>query len=123
MDQDLKWYEKYTGFEYVFGDDGYAGLQRDNLEFHLQFHHGNENDPILCGSVMKIFVDDIKPYFKEFVERGTVAKDKLTMNTPWRTHEISFFDMNKNTIFIVPVLKKLYSHWNDFYGINIKFTI
>ncbi len=99
--RDLVWYAKHTGFEYYFGDDMYAGLRRDNLEFHLQFHHGNEEDPIIGGSVMKVFVADIKPYFEEFLERGTISKDKLRMNTPWGTHEFGFFDLNDNAVFIV----------------------
>jgi len=98
--RDIKWYEQYVGFKPIFGDDGYVGLQRDNLEFHLQFHHGNEDDPILA-SVMKIFVPEIMPYFDEFVERGTIPKEKLRMNTPWGTHEFGFYDLNNNAIFIV----------------------
>lgn len=101
IDRDLKWYEQYTGFIYYFGDKGYAGLRRDNLEFHLQFHHGNAADPIAGESVIKIFVADIKPYFDEFVERGTISKEKLRMNTPWGTHEFGFYDLNRNAIFIV----------------------
>jgi hypothetical protein len=100
IERDLKWYEKYTGFKFHFGDNGYAGLQRDNLEFHLQWHHNNEEDPVQ-PSVMKIFVKDIQPYFEEFVERVTVPKDKLRMNTPWGTHEFGFYDLNNNAIFIV----------------------
>ncbi|MEQ8905851.1 glyoxalase/bleomycin resistance/extradiol dioxygenase family protein [Ekhidna sp.] len=98
--RDLEWYEKYTGFKFVFGDDGYAGLQRDNLEFHLQFHHNNAGDPVF-PSVMKIFVSDIHTYVDEFVKRGTIKKEKLRMNTPWGTHEFGFYDLNKNAIFIV----------------------
>lgn len=100
INRDVKWYEKNVGCKYCFGDDGYVGLQRDNLEFHLQFHHGNDDDPIL-PSVMKIFVPDIMPYFEEFVERGTISKEKLRMNTPWGTHEFGFYDLNNNAIFIV----------------------
>ena len=100
IERDIEWYEKHTGFRFYFGDDGYAGLKRDNLEFHLQWHHNNEEDPV-HPSVMKIFVDDIHPYHEEFVERGTIKKDKLRMNTAWGTHEFGFYDLNNNAIFIV----------------------
>ena len=100
IDRDIKWYEQYAGFKHYFGDSGYAGLRRGNLEFHLQFHHGNEEDPIV-GSVMKIFVPDINQYFEEFVERGTITADKLRMSTAWGTHEFGFYDLNKNGIFVV----------------------
>jgi hypothetical protein len=101
IQRDIEWYEKYTGFKYHFGDKTYAGLQRENLEFHLQFHHGNAEDSITGGSVIKIFVADIRPYFEEFVKRGTITKEKLRMNTPWGTHEFGFYDLNDNAIFVV----------------------
>lgn len=100
IERDLKWYEKYAGFKYAFGDMDYAGIRRDNHEFHLQWHHGNDEDPVY-PSVIKFFVPDIKPYNEEFVKRGTISKDKLRMNTPWGTHEFGFYDLNKNAIFIV----------------------
>lgn len=100
IERDLKWYEKYTGFKYVFGDDGYAGLQREGHEIHLQFHHGNEDDPI-HGSVIKFFVKDIRPYVDEFVIRGTIKPEKLREGTPWGTNEFGFHDLNGNAIFFV----------------------
>lgn len=102
IQRDLKWYEKFTGFNFYFGDNMYSGLKRDHLEFHLQFHHGNENDPV-NQSVIRIFVADIQPYYDEFVERGTITRDKLRMNTPWGTHEFGFYDLNNNAIFVVQV--------------------
>ena len=98
--RDLEWYEKYVGFKWVFGDDMYAGLQRDNHEIHLQWHHNNEDDPVF-PAVIKLFVEDIQPYVEEFVKRGTIKKEKLRMNTPWGTHEFGFYDLNNNAIFIV----------------------
>ncbi len=81
--------------------EGYAGLKRDKLEFHLQFYHGTEEDPTTGGSVMKIFESDIEPYFLEFLIRGTITKNKFRRNTPWGIHEFDFYDLNNNTIFIV----------------------
>ena len=68
---------------------------------HLQWHADTEEDPLLGGSVIKIFVDDIEPIFKEFMGRGTVTANKLRRNTPWGTHEFGFYDLNGNAIFIV----------------------
>lgn len=101
IEKDLKWYEKHTGFKFAFGDKMYAGLKRDNLEIHLQWHADTKDDPLLGGSVIKIFVDDIQPFFEEFVDKGTITKEKLNRNTPWGTHEFGFFDLNKNAIFFV----------------------
>jgi hypothetical protein len=101
IERDLKWYEKHTGFKYKFGDAMYAGMERDGLYIHLQWHADTEDDPLLGGSVIKIFVKDIEPIFQEFVERGTLTKDQLRKNTSWNTHEFGFYDLNKNAIFVV----------------------
>ena len=99
--RDLEWYEQYLGFQKSFGDDMYAGLTRGYLEIHLQWHADTKEDPLLGGSVIRIFVKDIQAFFEEMVERGAVPKDKLRMNTPWGTHEFGLFDLNKNAIFFV----------------------
>lgn len=101
IERDLAWYEKHTGFDRFFGDSMYAGLKRENMYLHLQWHADTEDDPLLGGSVIRLFVDDIQPIFNEFVERGTVSEDKLSLNTPWGTHEFGFYDLNRNAIFIV----------------------
>ena len=99
--RDIAWHDRYTGFKSVFGDEMYAGLQREHLCLHLQWHADTPDDPLLGGSVIKIFVKDLMPLFEEFVERGTISPEKLRQNTPWGTHEFGFYDLNKNAIFIV----------------------
>ena len=101
MARDVAWYRQKAGFEPIFGDHMYAGLRRDGLTIHLQWHAGTDDDPVNGGSVIRIFVKDIEPIFEDFVKRGTVSKDKLQRNTPWGTHEFGFFDLNQNAIFIV----------------------
>ena len=99
--RDVLWYEKYVGFQCVQKDKMYAVLRRENLFIHLQWHADTEDDPLLGGSVIKIFVKNIKPIYDEFIERGTILPQKLRLNTPWKTNEFGFFDLNKNAIFIV----------------------
>ncbi|GMN07730.1 hypothetical protein MTsPCn5_31190 [Croceitalea sp. MTPC5] len=99
--RDISWHEKYTGFQAVFGDMMYAGLEREGLNIHLQWHADTKEDPLLAGSVIKLFVKDIHPIFEEFLKRGTVTQEKLQLNTPWKTHEFGFYDLNTNAIFIV----------------------
>jgi len=79
----------------------YAVLKRDNLYIHLQWHANTKEDPLLGGSVIKIYVVSIKPLFDEFIERGTVEKEKLNLNTAWNTHEFGFYDLNNNVVYIV----------------------
>lgn len=105
IERDLDWYKEKTGFESYFSDKMYAGIKRENLFIHLQWHADTADDPLLGGSVIRIFVKNIKPLFEEFVGRGTVKPDALRLNTPWGTNEFGFFDLNQNAIFIVEVIE------------------
>lgn len=99
--RDCEWYRRKTGFETVFSDAMYAALRRENLWLHLQWHAGTPDDPLLGGSVIRIFVANARDVFDEFVTRGTVEADKFRDPTPWQTREFGFFDPNDNAIFIV----------------------
>lgn len=101
IERDIAWYEEKTGFKKYFSDSMYAALSRDNLTIHLQWHADTDTDPLLGGSVIRIHVKNIRPLFNEFVERGTVSPDAFKANTPWRTNEFGFFDLNRNAIFIM----------------------
>jgi len=101
IDRDISWYKEKAGFMPVFSDGMYAGIRRDNIHLHLQWHAGTKDDQLLGGSVVKIFVEDVRSIFNEFVQIGTVHEDKLRMNTAWGTHEFGFYDLNRNAIFIV----------------------
>ena len=100
IERDIKWYDKYLGFKLNYLAKGYAVLNRDELWIHLQFHYGDKEDPVY-GSVVKFFVNDIQEILDEMIERRTITKEKLRLNTPWNTHEFSFFDHNNNAIFFV----------------------
>ncbi len=99
--RDIDWYKEKTGFEPVFFDKMYAGLYRDGLTIHLQWHADTPEDPLLGGSVIRIPVHDIKTIFEEFVQRGTVAAKDYMSSTPWGTNEFAFFDLNTNGIIIM----------------------
>jgi uncharacterized glyoxalase superfamily protein PhnB len=99
--RDVAWYKEKMGFEVSFlHEKMYAGLYRDALEIHLQWHAGTEGDPLSGGAVTRIGVKDIKPLFEEFKQRGTVKEKDLRENTPWGTNEFAFHDLNSNAIFI-----------------------
>ena len=99
--RDIAWYEEKAGFKKIFSDHMYAGLHRDNIYIHLQWHAGTENDPLPGGSVIRIDVNNLNPFFDDLVQRGTITPDALKTNTPWNTNEFIFFDLNKNAIFIM----------------------
>ena len=101
IDRDVAWYKKHGCFDLLHKDTMYAVLGRENLCIHLQWHADTPDDPLLGGSVIRIFVKNIQPVFEEFVGRGTVKEEKLRLDTPWNTHEFGFYDLNKNAVFIV----------------------
>jgi len=101
IDRDVAWYQTHVGFQLLHKDNMYAVMRRDTISIHLQWHADTDDDPLLGGSVIKIFVDDIEPIFQEFVDRKTVTLDKLRKHTPWHTHEFGFYDLNKNALFFV----------------------
>lgn len=101
IDRDVAWYEKKVGFVLLHKDNMYAVMQRENIYIHLQWHANTKADPLLGGSVIKIFVDDIEPIFQEFVERKTIKPEKLRLKTAWQTNEFGFYDLNNNAIFCV----------------------
>ncbi len=100
LERDIEWYTTYLGFKLTFTEDGYAVLNREEYWIHLQFHYDDKEDPCF-PSVIKFFVNDIHLILEEMMERGTITKDKLRLNTPWNTHEFGFYDHNKNAIFFV----------------------
>jgi len=101
IERDVKWYKVKTGFDVSFSHDKmYAGLYRDGFEIHLQWHAGTNDDPMNGGAVIRIDVKNIKPLFEEFKQRGTVKEKDLKENTPWKTNEFAFRDLNSNAIFI-----------------------
>jgi len=99
IDRDVKWYKEKVGLQTYFADTVYAVIYRDNICFHLQWHADTVDDPLLGGSVVRILVENIRPIFDELVGRGTVSSDAFKQNTPWKTNEFGFFDLNKNLIF------------------------
>jgi hypothetical protein len=104
--RDVAWYKEKMGFETYMTDKMYAVLYRDNICIHLQWHANTEQDPLLGGSVVRIYVKKIKPIFDEFIQRGTVTSDKLRTNTPWKTNEFGFYDLNRNAIFVMEDIQK-----------------
>lgn len=101
LERDIAWYKEKLGFEIYFSDKMYAVLYRENISLHLHWHADTPDDPLLGGSVIRISAKNITPLFDELVERGTVSQDSLKINTPWKTNEFGFYDLNNNAIFIM----------------------
>lgn len=101
IERDVSWYREKVGFKCLHADKMYAVLYRENLMLHLQWHADTADDPLLGGSVVRIYVKNIKPIFDELVNRHTVTIDKLRTYTPWKTNEFGFYDLNGNVVFVL----------------------
>lgn len=101
IERDKAWYQEKMGMDVLFSDSMYAVLFRENLCLHLQWHADTPDDPLLGGSVVRIYVKNIQPIFEEFIQRGTVTREKFRSNTPWSTNEFGFYDPNNNAVFIM----------------------
>ena len=106
IERDVVWYKEKLGFEIYLTDNMYAILFRENICIHLQWHADTEDDPLSGGSVIRIYVENIQPLFDEFVTKGLVSSDKLRRNTPWKTNEFGFFDLNNNAVFVMEDLPR-----------------
>ena len=100
-----KWAPNQTGHFEVFVDN-YNNL---NTIYNAVYNHTPSVLNVTTieqkfGSIfewIKIFVKNIQPIFEDFIQRGTITKEKLQLKTSWRTNEFGFYDLNKNAIFIV----------------------
>ncbi|MFK8055562.1 MAG: VOC family protein [Saprospiraceae bacterium] len=101
IERDVKFYVEGLGFTEVFSDKLYALLRRQNLELHLQWHAGTEDDPLLGGSVVRLISDDVDAYYKVVVDQGIITASHAPKKTAWGTYKFGFFDLNKNSVFIV----------------------
>ncbi|WP_439487657.1 glyoxalase/bleomycin resistance/extradiol dioxygenase family protein [Algoriphagus sp.] len=99
--RDLEWYAQTLGFVKTFGDHSYAGMRLEEVEVHLQRYSATGASQHVNGSVVKIFVKNIEPFFEALVIKGVVNCDHMNKNTAWGTHEFRLTDLNKNAIFIV----------------------
>lgn len=104
INRDVAWYEKQVGFALLHKDGMYAVMRRENIYIHLQWHADTYEDPLLGGSVIKIFVDDIQLIFNEFMKSKTINPKKLRLKTAWHTNEFGFYDLNNNAVFFVEYL-------------------
>ena len=95
MATSLKFYEG-LGFAKSFGDDKYAGVVRDGLELHLQWHDLADFAP---GDrpTYRFVVDDVDALYAEFTGKRRVEGPwGKPGDTPWGTREFHARDPDRN---------------------------
>jgi catechol 2,3-dioxygenase-like lactoylglutathione lyase family enzyme len=95
----IGYYVDRLGFELVFADSatepGYAGVRRDNVELHLQWHAAEEWDRVE-RPMLRFVVPDIEDLFAEYADRDVFHAQTALRNTAWGTREFAFYDLDMN---------------------------
>lgn len=96
----IRFYTQNLGFKLHFKDPGddpkYAGVGRDAIEIHLQWHAAAEWDKGLDRPLLRIYVEDVDSLFEAFQTKAIFHKNTALRNTAWGTREFGFYDLFGN---------------------------
>jgi uncharacterized glyoxalase superfamily protein PhnB len=91
---------KRIGFIQVFCDDPdhpkYAGVRRDSVELHLQWHDSAEWKPGDDRPNYRFVVPDVDGLFHEFITNQAINANTKLRDTPWGTREFHIRDLDSN---------------------------
>ncbi|APY00859.1 VOC family protein [Lacinutrix venerupis] len=96
----LTFYVKKLGFKIAFADDSknptYAGVIRDNIEIHLQWHDEKEWESGFNTPMLRIVTEHIENLYEEYKFRGVFNNKTALKKTDWQTREFAFYDLDNN---------------------------
>lgn len=94
----VRFYVERLGFSLLFQDDPaiprYAGVGRDGVELHLQWHDAAEWEPPRDRPNYRFLVQDVDGLYREFSARGVAGT--VVMDTAWNTREFHVHDPDRN---------------------------
>ena len=94
----IRFYET-LGFVLKFADSQdrptYAGVRRDNVELHLQWHDPREWSAVERPS-LRFLIGNVDGLYREYSEKKIIPGGVEIRNTTWGTREFAFFDPYKN---------------------------
>lgn len=95
----VRFYER-LGFTLAFVDSPenptYAGVRRDGVELHLQWHDSQEWEYPNDRPTYRFVVDDVDALFQEFKEAGALRDYGSVQDTAWGTREFHVRDPDLN---------------------------
>lgn len=98
----IDFYVGKMGFELTFQDTEenphYAGVKRDNIEIHLQWHDEKNFDKVERLQ-LRFVINSVEKLFEEYKDKDFVGMNDEPIKTSWGTYEFSFFDLNGNALF------------------------
>ncbi|WP_299124019.1 glyoxalase superfamily protein [uncultured Winogradskyella sp.] len=96
----VEYYVQKLGFKLAFTDTteahGYAGVSRDGIEIHLQWHDEVEWVKGIDRPMLRIYVDDIEDLFNDYKTQDVFHHGTSLKETSWGTKEFAFYDLNMN---------------------------
>ena len=96
----VEFYVDKLGFKLAFTDttsaQGYAGVSRDAIEIHLQWHDEKEWIDGMDRPMLRIYVDNIEALFEEYKTKAVFHARTSLKETPWGTREFAFYDICGN---------------------------
>jgi len=94
----IEFYRK-LGFQLAFQDSHedprYAGVVRDQVEIHLQWHAAEEWAAVE-RPMLRLKVSNVDGLFEELKTQGVYHANTALRNTAWNTREFAFYDGDKN---------------------------
>jgi catechol 2,3-dioxygenase-like lactoylglutathione lyase family enzyme len=95
----LRYYEQ-LGFTLTFRDSTpnaqYAGIRRDDVELHLQWHDTSEWNHPVDRPTYRFVVDGVDALHAELRARGRLLEITPVSDTPWGTREFHLRDPDGN---------------------------
>jgi catechol 2,3-dioxygenase-like lactoylglutathione lyase family enzyme len=95
----VRFYER-LGFIQTFcdvpDDPKYAGVRRDGVELHLQWHDPLEWEPGKDRPNYRFVVRDVDGLFEEFMTKQVIDAGTKLRDTPWGTREFHVRDLDMN---------------------------
>ncbi len=76
--------------------NGYAGVVRDGIEIHLQWHDSVEWDNGFNTQMLRIYVEHIEDLYNEYKTQDVFHENTSLKKTPWATKEFAFYDLYGN---------------------------
>ncbi len=96
----LDFYVNRLGFKIAFADDSknpkYAGVLRDAVEIHLQWHDSAEWEVAMDRPMLRIVTEHIDALYEELAQKDVFHAHTLLRETAWGTREFAFYDPFKN---------------------------
>ncbi|MFD0861277.1 glyoxalase superfamily protein [Sungkyunkwania multivorans] len=96
----LGFYIEALGFEIAFADNyedpKYAGVKRDNIEIHLQWHDASEWVKGVDRPMLRFVIQNIEALYDEYKDKGVFHERTALRETAWGTREFAFYDPYMN---------------------------